>query len=186
MTATATRERLIQAARQCLLERGHQDCSVKVIAEQAGVNHGLVHHYFGSKERLWLAVMASEAERIRASLAVPPDRFLEGFYVPEWLQRADRLRLMVEFLGLAKALPEAAKALCEQFRLHRQMVHRHLGLADETTATLVCATLFGLAIQSGLDAELPVEAAVARLLGMLALSRETRAEGPAPSTRRQR
>ena len=168
MTAASTRERLIQAARQCLLERGHQACSVKFIAEQAGVNHGLVHHYFGSKERLWLAVMAAEAERLRASLAAAPDSFLQGFFVPELMQRPDRLRLAVEFLGLAKALPEVRQALCEHFRLNRQMVQRRLGLQDEATATLAFGALFGLVIQSGLDAELPVQAAVERMLSMLA------------------
>ncbi len=186
MTATPTRERLIQAARQCLLERGHQACSVKVIAEQAGVNHGLVHHYFGSKERLWLAVMASEAERIRASLAAAPDSFLAGLFVPECMHRPDRLRLAVEFLGLAKAMPEVRAALCEHFRLNRLMVQRRLGLQDEATATLTFAALFGLVIQSGLDAELPVAAALERMLDLLAGRNDSGPSRVAHSGRSQR
>ena len=150
------------------------------------MNHGLVHHYFGSKERLWLAVMANEAERLRASLAAAPDSFLQGFFVPELMQRPDRLRLMVEFLGLAKAMPEVASGLCNYFRLHRQMVRRHLGLQDEATATLVCATLFGLAIQSGVDAELPVQAAIERMLSMLARPADSGAARVAQANRLHR
>jgi AcrR family transcriptional regulator len=175
MTAASTRQRLIEAARQCLLERGHQACPVKAIAAAAGVNHGLVHHYFGSKEGLWLAVIDNEGARVRDALAAAPERFLEGFFGPELLKRSDRLRLVVEFLGLAKSRPQVAALLRENFRLNRQMVGRVLGLSEEPTAALVFAALFGLAIQSGLDPDLPVEAAVQSLLGLLA----ARGEGPA-------
>ena len=50
-------QKLINAARVCLIDKGHAHCSVKVIAAEAGVNHGLVHHYFGSKEGLYAALV---------------------------------------------------------------------------------------------------------------------------------
>ena len=178
MTAATTRERLIQAARQCLLERGHQACSVKTIAEVAGVNHGLVHHYFGSKEGLWLAVIATEAEGLRTALATAPDTFLQGFYMPELMRRPDRMRLAMEFISLARTMPEVRTSLCEHFRLNRQMVQRRLGLHDDAAATLAFAALFGLVIQSGLDPELPVQAAIERMLGLLG-ARQEGAEAPA-------
>lgn len=50
-------ERLIEAAAQLLGEVGPRSVSVRMIAERAGVNHGLVHHYFGGKDGLLRAAM---------------------------------------------------------------------------------------------------------------------------------
>ena len=49
--------KLISAAADLLGEVGPRAMSVRMVAERAGVNHGLVHHYFGSKEGLMRAAM---------------------------------------------------------------------------------------------------------------------------------
>jgi len=43
-----------------LAERGIRVVSVRDVAEGAGVTHGLVHHYFGTKEQLTEEVIRSE------------------------------------------------------------------------------------------------------------------------------
>ncbi|HKI96848.1 MAG TPA: TetR/AcrR family transcriptional regulator [bacterium] len=161
-----TRERLMDAARDCLLEHGHQACSVKAIAERAGVNHGLVHHYFGSKEGLWQAVIQREVEAMHATLEATP-RFLDGFFLPELLRHPQRMRLALEFLSMSRSHPAVAESLREQFRLNRKVLRRQLGLPDETSATLAFATFFGLVIHSGLDPDLDVQPAAERLLELL-------------------
>ena len=50
-------ERLIVAAGELLGEVGPRSMSVRNVAERAGVNHGLVHHYFGGKDGLLKAAM---------------------------------------------------------------------------------------------------------------------------------
>ena len=50
-------ERLIVAAGELLGEVGPRSMSVRNVAERAGVNHGLVHHYFGGKDGLMKAAM---------------------------------------------------------------------------------------------------------------------------------
>ena len=50
-------ERLIVAAGELLGEVGPRSMSVRNVAERAGVNHGLVHHYFGGKDGLLQAAM---------------------------------------------------------------------------------------------------------------------------------
>ena len=55
-------ERLIVAAAQLLGEVGPRSVSVRTIAERAGVNHGLVHHYFGGKDGLLRAAMSRLVE----------------------------------------------------------------------------------------------------------------------------
>ncbi|HVY62998.1 MAG TPA: TetR/AcrR family transcriptional regulator [Planctomycetota bacterium] len=51
-SAEETKERLIEAVIRLMDGRAVADISVKDIAAAAGVNHGLVHRYFGSKEAL--------------------------------------------------------------------------------------------------------------------------------------
>lgn len=50
-------EKLINAAADLLGEVGPRAMSVRAIADRAGVNHGLVHHYFAGKEGLLRAAM---------------------------------------------------------------------------------------------------------------------------------
>ncbi len=53
----AVRAALIDAAAELLGEVGARSLSVREIARRAGVNHGQVHHYFGSKRALFEAAM---------------------------------------------------------------------------------------------------------------------------------
>lgn len=55
-------ERLIVAAADQLVELGPRNLSVRNVAENAGVNHGLVHHYFGGKRGLLEAAMTRLVE----------------------------------------------------------------------------------------------------------------------------
>jgi AcrR family transcriptional regulator len=56
-------EKLVHAASELLVEVGPHGATVRSIAARAGVNHGLVHHYFGSKEQLMRAAMISLLEQ---------------------------------------------------------------------------------------------------------------------------
>lgn len=49
-----TRARIVDAARGLFSERGFEGTSVRAIAGAAGVDPALVHHYFGTKQRLFL------------------------------------------------------------------------------------------------------------------------------------
>ena len=61
----AVEEALLEAASELFAEYGPRATSVRQIAAAAGVNHGLVHHYFGSKGGLLQVVL----ERLAAQLA---------------------------------------------------------------------------------------------------------------------
>ena len=56
-------QKLIDAAAEMLGEVGPRAMSVRGIAERAGVNHGLVHHYFGGKDGLLQAAMTQLVEQ---------------------------------------------------------------------------------------------------------------------------
>jgi AcrR family transcriptional regulator len=48
---------LLAAAESLLVEVGYAGITVRKLAERAGVNHGLVHYYFGSMQDLLLRVL---------------------------------------------------------------------------------------------------------------------------------
>lgn len=54
-----TREAILEVARGVFAEKGFDGASIRAIAAGAGVDPALVHHYFGTKDKLFLAVMNS-------------------------------------------------------------------------------------------------------------------------------
>jgi AcrR family transcriptional regulator len=68
VTATPARieatDALLDAAEELLLEIGYSAITTRKVAERAGVNHGLVHYYFGSMEDLLLRVVERFTEAL--------------------------------------------------------------------------------------------------------------------------
>lgn len=52
-----TREAILAAAREVFAERGFDGASIRAIATSAGVDPALVHHYFGTKDQLFVATI---------------------------------------------------------------------------------------------------------------------------------
>jgi AcrR family transcriptional regulator len=74
-------EALLDAAERLLLDVGHARITTRRLAAEAGVNHGLVHYYFGSLENLLVRVLERFTERLtarqRAMYADPDVPFIE-------------------------------------------------------------------------------------------------------------
>ncbi|HZN77155.1 MAG TPA: TetR family transcriptional regulator [Micromonosporaceae bacterium] len=52
-----TKRTILDAAREAFAERGFDGASIRQIATGAGVDPALVHHYFGTKDQLFLATL---------------------------------------------------------------------------------------------------------------------------------
>jgi AcrR family transcriptional regulator len=80
-----TRVTILAAARSVFAARGYDGASIRRIATEAAVDPALVHHYFGSKEALFRAVVA---------LPIEPETFMNAVFadgpdaVPERLARS--------------------------------------------------------------------------------------------------
>jgi AcrR family transcriptional regulator len=57
-----TREAVLAAARAAFAERGFDGATIRQIATAAGVDPALVHHYFGTKDALFLAAVDAPAD----------------------------------------------------------------------------------------------------------------------------
>jgi len=59
-------EALFDAAERLLVEVGYAGIEARRLAEEAGVNHGLVHYYFGSIDELFVQVLERFTDRLVA------------------------------------------------------------------------------------------------------------------------
>ncbi|MHA7176030.1 TetR/AcrR family transcriptional regulator [Arthrobacter sp. Sr24] len=78
LSPDARRQQILDAASKLYRERRYDDVSLEELAAAAGVARGLLHHYFGSKRELFLAVMTRST---RLPLEQLPD--LEGRPITE-------------------------------------------------------------------------------------------------------
>jgi AcrR family transcriptional regulator len=61
-----TRDAFLDAAERLLTQMGWADITVRKLAAEAGLNHGLVHYYFGSMEEVLLQVLERFTDRLIA------------------------------------------------------------------------------------------------------------------------
>ncbi|MDA8019995.1 MAG: TetR/AcrR family transcriptional regulator [Thermoanaerobaculia bacterium] len=71
----ATRQAILDAAQELFVCHGPAGTSLSAIAKKADVTKSLIHHHFGSKEELWLAV---EEYRFRAYFDIQRKMLLES------------------------------------------------------------------------------------------------------------
>src|SRR5215207_10832251 len=62
----AAEEALLDAAERLLVDVGYAGVTTRRLAEEAGVNHGLVHYHFGSNENLLVRALERFTERMIA------------------------------------------------------------------------------------------------------------------------
>ena len=60
--SSETATRILQAAYRRLATDGYARLNMRDVAAEAGINHALIHYYFGSKDQLVIAVL-DEANR---------------------------------------------------------------------------------------------------------------------------
>lgn len=64
----ATRSALLEAAVECLVERGWSGSTVAVVAERAGVSRGAAQHHFPTREDLFVAAVGHVSAERQATL----------------------------------------------------------------------------------------------------------------------
>jgi AcrR family transcriptional regulator len=106
--APDTRAAILAAARGLFAEKGYTGTSVRAIASAAGVDAALVHHYFGSKDDLFVAALELPVDP-RVALADTISRGPDGAgerMLRVFLSVWDDPELRLPLLGLARAMLE--------------------------------------------------------------------------------
>ena len=74
LSADERRNQILDAANTLLAERGYEEVTVDHIAKAAGVARGLVHHYFGGRKEVYLALLERLAAGREGDLRPPLGR----------------------------------------------------------------------------------------------------------------
>lgn len=123
-TSGDTREGILRAALHAFAQKGFDGASTRDIAAGAGVNHGLLRHYFGAKQKLWQAAVDLAFADMQASL----DALLADPSIPDGRERAARvIRSHVHYVA---EHPEFVRLMFEEGKRRgprmRWMVDRHV------------------------------------------------------------
>ena len=121
----------MSAATRVFARKGFHSARVADIASEAGVAHGLIYHYFTSKDELldtilhetWHALV-EQTTRIEASGA-PLEHQLARFahvYLRSWLESPDLILVLVREVGRSPEVDNRAGELSEVFALLTRMI----------------------------------------------------------------
>ncbi|WP_354644947.1 TetR family transcriptional regulator [Kitasatospora camelliae] len=148
-----TRREVLEAARGEFAARGYQKASMRAIARAAGVDPALLHHYFGSKDRLFLAALEFPVDpRVMVEQVLAGDREgmgerLAAFVLRLWEEPAVRERLLA--LLRTAATTEEVAALMRGFMVTELVGRVAAGLdveRPELRVELVMSQIVGLAM----------------------------------------
>ncbi|WP_067538334.1 TetR/AcrR family transcriptional regulator [Nocardia crassostreae] len=148
---TDTRDVLLSTARRRFAEGGYEKTTVREIASAAGVDPGLIRHYFGSKAELFRATMgwpfepADIAARITAGDPSGIGERLTRVFFEAWDRPESRAPLLAILRGAVTR--EESATLVRQF------------IQGQVYAQVAAAL-------PGPDAELRIDLAMAQLLGI--------------------
>jgi AcrR family transcriptional regulator len=149
-----TRDAVLAAARQAFAEKGFDGATIRGIAAAAGVDPALVHHYFGSKDKLFLAAIeapANPADLLPEALAGGRDAL--GHNVVRLLLRVWDGPMQPAALALVRSAigNEWTAKLLREF-LVTQVLRRVVGTLDmparerEIRGSLAASQLVGLVV----------------------------------------
>jgi TetR/AcrR family fatty acid metabolism transcriptional regulator len=158
-TAQEEKRRLIlDAAVRVFAGRGYHTSRVGDIAREAGIAHGLLYHYFESKEEVlhtvfrenWSDLVAT-FRRIEASDEPAPEQ-LEGIVkvlLRSWRNAPDLVRVMVREVARSPHLQEQVDEIREGFLVIQRVIER--GQADGDFRPELDARLASWIVYGGLE-----------------------------------
>jgi len=173
--------RIVTAMRSCVAKYGAAGATFDHVSKEAGVSRGLLHYYFGSKERLLIEVIRRETDRLveniqaAASFANSAQELVDVLLtqLQMILDHEPELYLLAfELVGEARRHPEIGAEVGEYNRRTRaqfaeiitemekkgSIAPRHAPLA---TASALLAMANGLALEMFQDTEGDHDACVA-------------------------
>jgi AcrR family transcriptional regulator len=124
-------ERIVAAMRESVAARGIAGATFDHVSREAGVSRGLLHYYFGTKERLLVEVLRRDSEMRVAALdeSLAPARTVDDFIAVLVASLEDMVEndpgffmLIVELFSASRRNPEMHGALAELYDRSRQRV----------------------------------------------------------------
>ena len=161
-----TEARILEAAARLFVESGYERTTIRRIAGAAGVDAGLVMHYFGSKQELFQRVThATPAQPVGGTPEQVSEQILAilaDSLTNEPVQSLAVLRSMLTH-------PEAAQVAREGAARYRAQISRSIPAADaDTRAALISAIMIGVIVSRHLlTTDSLADAAPEQIVGLL-------------------
>ncbi|WP_250446613.1 TetR/AcrR family transcriptional regulator, partial [Actinotalea sp. C106] len=154
----ATSQQILQAAAQVMADRGYAGTSLDAVAELAGVAKGSIYNNFGSKERLFEALIAHTMDRFSATLAAAPGGHtgaaaLEGVVAALLVEVRDNPAgtqlLAAELFRMGRTWQESLEPVRERIvSVFREVIAQTNPAAD---VSVVGPAVFGATLIAGLE-----------------------------------
>lgn len=165
----ATQEKIIAGIKDFLIRHGHSSLTVRALAKEIDVNHGLIHHYFGSKEKMLLALidvenqkLADAFESFKKSDASPEEA--KEFVLNNVLLNQERGKLLVEFIQIGQSIPSIRDKVREISGQRREDLGILLGLHNPLDMVALQAGIIGLLFLKSAIPEIPVSEGFKQLI----------------------
>ena len=152
------RRLILDAAVRVFAAKGYHTCRVGDIAEDAGIAHGLLYHYFSSKEEVletifrenWTELLDVFA-RIEASDEPPVEQLgaIAKTLLRAWRDRPDLVRVMVREVARSPQLQGQVDEIRAGFLVIQRVIER--GQADGSFRPEIDARLASWVFYGGLE-----------------------------------
>ena len=149
-----TKAEIVEAARRWFEDKGFNATSIRAVAQEAGVDPALVHHYFHEKADLYIAAMNLPADPKRVSDLVAEDHdggfggeSLVRHFLAQWELDGDGMG-SPSFVAMVQAVASSSEA-ADSMRefLATRLGPAHFGGDEQAAAfhrSLVSSQLIGL------------------------------------------
>ncbi len=148
-----TRGEILRAARESFADKGFAATSIRAIAREAGVDAALVHHYFDSKDSLFIEAMSLpiDPRKVAAGILDGPreelGRRIVTIFLGVWESDEGQQRMKAMLRSVVTS-DEVARLMREGItKMILEPVSQVLGLPDaKLRVTLIATQLIGLAL----------------------------------------
>ncbi len=166
-----TATRILDAAFRRLASDGYNNLSTRDIAAEAGVNHAAIHYYFGTKEKLVVAVLDEANRRLLERQAEMYDT--AGGFAAKWAQArqfyeqdltSGFVRVQMELWAVSLSNPELRKEFFPRILAWRRVIEEavrdafrlyalDLPISPEAMACWISSFWFGMEFEMLLGAK---------------------------------
>lgn len=154
MNTSNSKQKLLTACKKVLLEEGHSALTIRKIAKVAGVNQGLVHHYFNTKENMVSQLLDQESAQITDNVKEYIKQTNCKKLPIKFLSETDFGTLLIEIVLLSQRMSGLKAKVQEIIADRRNLFGSLFGIESQNDRILLQICVLGSVILSRVDSKI--------------------------------